>query len=667
MPSRWRGSLLLRLTLGALLAVVVATGCTTWLLVQDAERDTEERAHQMVLQEAARSAGLLSRQLVDRQRALAAAASTVAELQQWDVSPGRRPGLHVLFKRVFLADPQGALIGKSAGAAEPDRLLDSLGKQAGFQAAVRQRRPTMWWFHASEGQLSHVVLVQPIERAGQVRAVLGGVLPLTLNEGLLRDVGDVGPDFGEGASSTLLAVTDAQGQPLVQGEPTRGMPAALRDQNLARALAHWREAGSPVEPMGLVWADGDQLLVGAGIPGPDWMVWRAYSRVAMLAPLDALRTRSLRWAFGVALGLALALMLYLGWQLSPLARLERRVMGMLDGGQRPASGWPRARGEIGALSTTLREVAQALARKDGENRQLFEQLEGVMAAAPLGLGLVRRDRLTLFNAELARLLGYTDQELRQLPLGVLLADADEQGPLSIAVKRAFQSGQPYVGEHRFLRRQGSVFWGQLHARPVRMDQLEAGVVLTLSDITQQVQSRHELEWSASHDALTGLLNRAAFLARLDRFVDAQPRRAAALLVIDLDHFKPINDTEGHQAGDAMLQAVSRVLQNGVRQSDAVGRLGGDEFAVLLDGCPPEWAQRLAHKLLAAVLEVRLPWRDHVLQVSASIGLASWEDRMGHGRAWLHEADTACYGAKRSGRAGVFVSVSPAPAELAQVG
>jgi hypothetical protein len=98
-----------------------------------------------------------------------------------------------------------------------------------------------------------------------------------------------------------------------------------------------------------------------------------------------LRERSLRWALGTWAGLALVLLLYLGWQLSPLAQLERRVVAMLDGAQAPHEGWPIARGEIGALSATLHSVALALADKDSENRQLLERLESVMAAAPLGL------------------------------------------------------------------------------------------------------------------------------------------------------------------------------------------------------------------------------------------------------------------------------------------
>ena len=134
-------------------------------------------------------------------------------------------------------------------------------------------------------------------------------------------------------------------------------------------------------------------------------------------------------------------------------------------------------------------------------------------------------------------------------------------------------------------------------------------------------------------------------------------QTCALPIFDLDHFKPINDSEGHQAGDAMLQAVAAALNEGVRASDAVGRLGGDEFAVLLEGCPPQWAQRLAQKLLDRVRSVQVPWNGRRLQVSASIGLAMWDEGLGSVVSWTHQADLACYEAKRAGRANVQTSAA----------
>nr|WP_256490115.1 sensor domain-containing diguanylate cyclase [Ideonella oryzae] len=645
-----------------MLAGVLATALISGLLVRDAERETEARARQVVLQDAVHSAAALSRRLMERQRSLWVAAQTLPEPARWDASSGAHPGLAVLFDEVVVADPQGQLFSARA----EDRPLQALlPRQPGFLTTVQASRPMVWVLPRDTTSVPRsgaataplaTVFTQPVLRDGRVQAVLVGIIWLR-RTGLMSDVVEPGPDFGEGAISQLLAITDNQGRRLVDGALATGTTQAAPSVWLSVAMRQWRDQGSPVESDGLVWSDGDQIVVAAGIPGPDWVIWRAYSRAAMMAPLDALRVRSLRWALGTWAGLSLVLLLYLGWQLSPLAQLERRVVALLDGDQAPQDGWPVARGEIGALSATLHSVALALAHKDHENHQLLERLESVMAAAPLGLAFLREDRLTLVNAELARLLGYAPSELRGLPARLLLADVGDADRMLGAIQAALREGRAYVGEHSFLRQQGNTFWGQLHASEVRPGQPEAGMVWTLSDITAQVQSRHQLEWSATHDALTGLLNRRGFQERMERFIEGRLRRPTALLVIDLDHFKPINDSEGHQAGDAMLQAVAGALNDGVRVSDAVGRLGGDEFAVLLEGCPPQWAQRLAHKLLERVQAVQVPWNGRQLQVSASIGLAMWEDRLGSVASWTHQADLACYEAKRAGRANVQASAA----------
>ena len=656
MPARWRGSLLLRVTVGSLLAGVLATALISGLLIRDAERETEARARQVVLQDAVHGAASLSRRLMERQRSLLAAAQTVQEPRQWDTSSDAHPGLAVLFDEIFMSDPQGQVFSAWGERLSAPTLQALLPHQTGFLGTVREARPMIWLLPEAVAQGAAAVFTQPVIRGGRVQAVLGGVIWLRQGR-LMSDVVEAGPDFGEGAISQLLAVTDSRGRPLVSGDAVPGTSPAAAAHWLSEARREWQAQGSPVEPEGLVWSVGDQIVVAAGIPGPDWVIWRAYSRAAMMAPLDALRERSLRWALGTWAGLSLVLLFYLGWQLSPLAQLERRVVALLDGRQAPQDGWPMARGEIGALSATLHSVALALAHKDSENRQLVERLESVMAAAPLGLVFVREDRLTLVNAELARLLGYTPKELRGLPARLLLADVGDADRMLASIQATLREGRAYVGEHCFLRQQGSTFWGQLHASEVRPGQPEAGMVWTLSDITAQVQSRHQLEWSATHDALTGLLNRRGFQERMERFVEGRQRRPTALLVIDLDHFKPINDSEGHQAGDAMLQAVAAALNEGVRASDAVGRLGGDEFAVLLEGCPPQWAQRLAQKLLDRVRSVQVPWNGRRLQVSASIGLAMWDEGLGSVVSWTHQADLACYEAKRAGRANVQTSAA----------
>lgn len=655
--GRWRvlaGSMLLRLALGSLLLTLGTIALTTWLLINDAEGETEAREEQRALAEVTRSADILSRRVLEYQRSLTvtAAGLDTAQLDRpdgWRSVLAQQPLLLSNFYRVLLARPDGHLLGYSDHLGLHPFEAD-LSSRPYFQATVREARPVI--SPALLDRISYdpvVVLAQPVLRQGRVVAVLLGTLRLNTPD-LLTDLTERrNTETGAEDAAELLVVTDAQGHVLAHPAPERVMQSLNLEPRMAEAYRTWHEQGRPVEPAGLSWRLSSEQVTAVGVPGADWMVWRAYSRAAMLSPLQELRRRALFWASVVAVGATLVQLAYLAWQLSPLRRLQRRVLALLDGEQNPAQGWPQAWGDLGRLSDTLREVALSLARQEGESRRLFEQLKGVMAAAPLGLGFVRGGRLDMVNAELARLVDYTPEALQGLRPELLLASPEDAQRFLAETGAAFAAGQPYVGEWQVLRRNGSVFWGQIHARAVGADLRRSGVVWTLSDISAQVQSRHRLEWSATHDALTGLLNRRGFEDRLQAVVQASPARDAALLLIDLDHFKPINDRLGHPAGDAVLQAVARALSENIRQTDAAGRIGGDEFAVLLEGCPPEQVDILALKLLAAIEQARVSWQGEWLGVGASIGSASWGPALQGVAGWVHEADQACYAAKRGGR------------------
>ena len=140
-----------------------------------------------------------------------------------------------------------------------------------------------------------------------------------------------------------------------------------------------------------------------------------------------------------------------------------------------------------------------------------------------------------------------------------------------------------------MRGDGSRFPGRLRGLPVAAGDPSAGTIWTLSDIADEVAKRSLLESSASHDALTGLANRQAFEPRLARLFESLPRaRPAALRLLDLDSFKPVNDQHGHAAGDAMRRAVAGAIPSCVRGGDLAVRLGGDEFAGCWSAARPLW-------------------------------------------------------------------------------
>jgi len=184
-----------------------------------------------------------------------------------------------------------------------------------------------------------------------------------------------------------------------------------------------------------------------------------------------------------------------------------------------------------------------------------------------------------------------------------------------------------------------------------------GAVWVIRDVTQQRARQREARHLAEVDPLTELSNRRGFEAHLQQAITrvARTGQSASLMFIDLDNFKPINDSHGHLAGDAMLWAVANVLRHGVRDSDIVARLGGDEFAVILAGCSLKRARRIASDLLESVRTLTIPWDLQRLSVGASIGIAAIGGNMSVDSA-VAAADAQCYRAKALGKNNVQVEV-----------
>lgn len=177
-----------------------------------------------------------------------------------------------------------------------------------------------------------------------------------------------------------------------------------------------------------------------------------------------------------------------------------------------------------------------------------------------------------------------------------------------------------------------------------------GGVLTLRDVSAERRMAQQLSWEASHDPLTGLINRREFTARVEAALTTTKNSGQHHVVcfMDLDRFKIINDTAGHAAGDEFLKMLASSLKAHTRQSDSLARLGGDEFALLLEGCSLEKAQSIATTLLSVVENLRFDWKGRVYTVGISIGMASVNGDVGCAEV-LSMADTACYLAKEQGR------------------
>ncbi|HVW63734.1 MAG TPA: EAL domain-containing protein, partial [Nitrosospira sp.] len=203
-----------------------------------------------------------------------------------------------------------------------------------------------------------------------------------------------------------------------------------------------------------------------------------------------------------------------------------------------------------------------------------------------------------------------------------------------------------------IQRNGKAFHIENSAAPILDLQGELiGVVLVFHDITHAEKMAAQLSYQASHDALTGLINRREFEQRLEQVLETRGRdsKQHTLLYLDLDQFKIVNDTCGHVAGDELLRQLTSILQARLRRNDTLARLGGDEFGLLLENCPAVPALKIANLLRETVREFRFAWDSKAFQLGASIGLVTFSDGKETRADILRMADAACYLAKDKGR------------------
>jgi diguanylate cyclase (GGDEF)-like protein/PAS domain S-box-containing protein len=270
-------------------------------------------------------------------------------------------------------------------------------------------------------------------------------------------------------------------------------------------------------------------------------------------------------------------------------------------------------------------------------------------------GAVRDFEVLELNASAARLLGAPAASIEACSLLALVPSAADAGLLAIGA-RVLATGAPFEGEHRAQEARTAAEWVRLQVFP--LDGEPGTLAVILRDVTARKRAELRLREEAHGDPLTGLLNRRG----LEHAVERRLREAAAggapdvLLYLDLDGFKPINDTFGHGEGDRALRAVADVLRRAVRAGDAVARLGGDEFAVYAPAGPDSaaagdaglLAQRIEHALGAANARAEAEGRRYVLRTSIGVATVRAGDTLA---AALARADAALYAAKAERRRG----------------
>lgn len=654
------GSLKVRITAGAVAALIAGLGLITLLLVNLAQQDTLRAEARRQLADTARIATLLGSRVVALQKALLVVGFQLDERTVRDDAALTRfveaqPVLRELFTDIFVATPDGELrvLINRDGVSTPEI---NLSDRPYFRRTIEEQRSIISPpISSRQSRMPVIVFTQPVRDANGIHAVIGGGLRLNhrdMLEGLI--------EIQEAEVEARVVVTDSSGLVLAHPDVQLLTRPLSDDARLAQAFQAWKDAGSPLEPIGLTLPQPEQLVSAAGVAGPDWMVWRSRPESLLLAPLRDARSEVLRWVFGVTVLFSLGMLALLWRLLRPLTLLERRAQHLFDGTMPPREGWPEASGEIGSLSRVLRKVGMERAQLEIENNEVLVRLNSVMSAAPVGIAFLRGYRFELVSPEFCRLFGLREDQLLQQPAKTVIASGDDHAAFVAQELESFRAHRSYAGEWRMKRGEGSTFWAELRSKPVDIHDLSQGAIWTISDIDDQRIERTQLEWAATHDPLTGLANRGAFDLHASKLIDSRSQSVPACMVfIDLDHFKPVNDTAGHVMGDVMLRAVATAVSSQVRSSDLVARLGGDEFALLLAHCTVASAMRLAADVLDAIQAIALPWEEGVLRVGASIGVAGLLPHMTDVEAWMKDADAACYAAKDSGRNTVRAAPGPA--------
>jgi diguanylate cyclase (GGDEF)-like protein/PAS domain S-box-containing protein len=313
-------------------------------------------------------------------------------------------------------------------------------------------------------------------------------------------------------------------------------------------------------------------------------------------------------------------------------------------------------GEVDFYSTIVRDITD---RKQLERRLRDEKERAEVTLGSIGDAVVRTDStgsVEYLNPVAEQLLGAPTSELAGRHISDVLSLVHEQtrDPLENPVDTCLREGR-IVGRSNLsllVRPDGREFAIDDSAAPIRDAEGDIiGAVLVFHDVSRARTLARQLAHQATHDFLTGLVNRHEFERRVGRALQRAQQEAVthALCFLDLDQFKVVNDTCGHGAGDELLRQLANALQKKVRRRDTLARLGGDEFGVLLEHCPPGQATRVAHELLEAVQEFRFVWEGKPFALGVSIGVVPITGESESLAVVLRDADAACYAAKERGR------------------
>lgn len=301
--------------------------------------------------------------------------------------------------------------------------------------------------------------------------------------------------------------------------------------------------------------------------------------------------------------------------------------------------------QLAAIAMEQHQAETALVESEQRYRLLYDDTPSMFFT------LDETGHIVMANQFSQLILGYQEEEFLGRSFTQFHQD-EHKDKTQINLKNCIQNGDTvYRWEGSLRKSDGSVIYVRHSARLIFNPSKDKQILISSEDITETYNLSKQLAYQASHDALTNLVNRREFERRLSRLVD-QARKMHSVHVLcylDLDQFKVINDTSGHQAGDELLRQLGLLLPQKIRNRDTLARLGGDEFGILLEHCTLETAKKIADELLDTIRHFQFIWSDQSYTIGVSIGMVTITHHSSDLNTILRQADSACYAAKESGR------------------
>jgi len=421
------------------------------------------------------------------------------------------------------------------------------------------------------------------------------------------------------------------------------------NEMLDRFLGGYEGSGIVINSEGV-----ETLTSTKKIPTAGWIAQIALPTEEAFTPIRSMKIRAYSIAAGLSAFVLIAVWLIIWQLLAPLSHASKSVSEMSSGDLRPLP--VKYQDEIGLLLTNFNILVSERKHAEEALRNSEESFRNILENAPIGMAIVSREgRFMLVNRSLCTILGYKKEELEKLTFQEITHPDDLDANIDNVKRLLDGSVTSYHMEKRYVRKDQQIVWTQLTSSVVRN---AAGAPLYLiaqiEDITDRKRSQEQIYQLAFYDTLTNLPNRRLLLDRFSQALVQAKRfeRSLAIMYLDIDDFKRINDTLGHDVGDELLKIVAGRLQTCVRGMDTVCRQGGDEFIIVLSEISHVHDAAVVANKIINVINEPVSVQEYNLHITTSIGIAIYPvNGTDDARELMKKADMAMYEVKNEGKNG----------------